>query len=256
MNRFLSILFIVALGSGFMAGLAATSPDMHETADQYMDDYALYDVDIKSMFGFSQQDADAVAALEGVSGFFAARVTDLVLESETQVTYTSRVFAFVGKDGSMPLNRVKLTEGRMPQKHDECVIQNTTGKYLADSPKIGSRLSLSDGKANTEVLKASVRSDVLTVVGVVEAPMCLGIESEPTNVGSGSITMNVYTTDDYFTYDFYTDLYVTFADAVACNTFGDAYKDEIHKQEKALLALAAQRVPVRSDEVRKELQEQ
>ena len=256
MNRFLSILFIVALGSGFMAGLAATSPDMYETADQYMDDYALYDVDIKSMFGFSQQDADAVAALEGVSGFFAARVTDLVLESETQVTYTSRVFAFVGKDGSMPLNRVKLTEGRMPQKHDECVIQNTTGKYLADSPKIGSRLSLSDGKANTEVLKASVRSDVLTVVGVVEAPMCLGIESEPTNVGSGSITMNVYTTDDYFTYDFYTDLYVTFADAVACNTFGDAYKDEIHKQEKVLLALAAQRVPVRSDEVRRELQEQ
>ena len=49
MNRFLSILFIVALGSGFMAGLAATSPDMYETADQYMDDYALYDVGIDQM---------------------------------------------------------------------------------------------------------------------------------------------------------------------------------------------------------------
>ena len=36
LNRFLSILFIVALGSGFMAGLAATSPDMYATADRYM----------------------------------------------------------------------------------------------------------------------------------------------------------------------------------------------------------------------------
>ena len=41
LNRFLSILFIVAIGSGFMAGLAATSPDMYETADKYIEELYL-----------------------------------------------------------------------------------------------------------------------------------------------------------------------------------------------------------------------
>ena len=42
LNRFLSIVAIVALGSGFLAGLYAASPDMFETADSYLDDYRLY----------------------------------------------------------------------------------------------------------------------------------------------------------------------------------------------------------------------
>ena len=38
--RFLSILFLVALGVAFFAGIRATEPDMRETVDrQYDDDY-------------------------------------------------------------------------------------------------------------------------------------------------------------------------------------------------------------------------
>lgn len=48
LNRYLSILCIVALGAGFLAGLFAVAPDMFENADEYMDDYHWYDVDVKS----------------------------------------------------------------------------------------------------------------------------------------------------------------------------------------------------------------
>ena len=73
LNRFLSIVAIVALGSGFLAGLYAASPDMFETADSYLDDYRLYDLDIKAPVGFTEDDAAAVAALPGVEALLAAR---------------------------------------------------------------------------------------------------------------------------------------------------------------------------------------
>ena len=36
LTRFLSIMGIVMVGSGFLAGLLATKPDMQRTADQYL----------------------------------------------------------------------------------------------------------------------------------------------------------------------------------------------------------------------------
>ena len=59
-NRFFSILFIVALGSGFMAGLAAASPDMYEAADRYMDEQVWYDADIKGTQGLSEENLEAL----------------------------------------------------------------------------------------------------------------------------------------------------------------------------------------------------
>ena len=63
-----------------MAGLAATSPDMYQTADKYMDDYAMYDVDIKSTIGFVAEDADKIAELGCVADVQAAKVVDMVLQ--------------------------------------------------------------------------------------------------------------------------------------------------------------------------------
>ena len=66
LNRFLSILFIVAIGTGFMAGLAATSPDMLDTADKYMDEYNLYDLDIKATLGFDEDDVEKISQSEEI----------------------------------------------------------------------------------------------------------------------------------------------------------------------------------------------
>ena len=59
--RFLSILAIVLVGSGFLAGLLATKPDMQRTADRYADDCHLYDIQVRSTWGLDSAD---VAALE------------------------------------------------------------------------------------------------------------------------------------------------------------------------------------------------
>ena len=247
LNRFLSILFIVALGSGFMAGLAATSPDMYATADRYMDEYNWYDLDIKSTLGFSNDDLLAIRAENGIVYAQGARVVDTVLKASDDEAYTSRVFGILDKNGNTVINRVRLKEGRMPENDDECVIQPVSGRYFAGNLKIGDELSVSADGA---------RSDRLKIVGFVESPMCISLISEPSSVGTGKITLDIYVHTDFFEYDYFTDVFVMLEGAKALDTFGDEYSCLSSDHTEALKQLAGGRLAIRETELKNGIETQ
>lgn len=247
LNRFLSILFIVALGSGFMAGLAATSPDMYATADRYMDEYNWYDLDIKSTLGFSNDDLLAIRAENGIVYAQGARVVDTVLKASDDETYTSRVFGILDKNGNTVINRARLKEGRMPENDDECVIQPVSGRYFAGNLKIGDELSVSADGA---------RSDRLKIVGFVESPMCISLISEPSSVGTGKITLDIYVHTDFFEYDYFTDVFVMLEGAKALDTFGDEYSCLSSDHTEALKQLADGRLAIRETELKNGIETQ
>ena len=247
LNRFLSILFIVALGSGFMAGLAATSPDMYATADRYMDEYNWYDLDIKSTLGFSNDDLLAIRDENGIVYAQGARVVDTVLKASDDEAYTSRVFGILDKNGNTVINRARLKEGRMPENDDECVIQPVSGRYFAGNLKIGDELSVSaDG----------TRSDRLKIVGFVESPMCISLISEPSSVGTGKITLDIYVHTDFFEYDYFTDVFVMLEGAKALDTFGDEYSCLSSDHTEALKQLAGGRLAIRETELKNGIETQ
>ena len=247
LNRFLSILFIVALGSGFMAGLAATSPDMYATADRYMDEYNWYDLDIKSTLGFSNDDLLAIRDENGIVYAQGARVVDTVLKASDDETYTSRVFGILDKNGNTVINRAGLKEGRMPENDDECVIQPVSGRYFAGNLKIGDELSVSADGA---------RSDRLKIVGFVESPMCISLISEPSSVGTGKITLDIYVHTDFFEYDYFTDVFVMLEGAKALDTFGDEYSCLSSDHTEALKRLADGRLAIRETELKNGIETQ
>lgn len=247
LNRFLSILFIVALGSGFMAGLAATSPDMYATADRYMDEYNWYDLDIKSTLGFSNDDLLAIRDENGIVYAQGARVVDTVLKASDDEAYTSRVFGILDKNGNTVINRARLKEGRMPENDDECVIQPVSGRYFAGNLKIGDELSVSADGA---------RSDRLKIVGFVESPMCISLISEPSSVGTGKITLDIYVHTDFFEYDYFTDVFVMLEGAKALDTFGDEYSCLSSDHTEALKQLAAGRLAIRETELKNGIETQ
>lgn len=247
LNRFLSILFIVALGSGFMAGLAATSPDMYATSDRYMDEYNWYDLDIKSTLGFSNDDLLAIRAENGIVYAQGARVVDTVLKASDDEAYTSRVFGILDKNGNTVINRARLKEGRMPENDDECVIQPVSGRYFAGNLKIGDELSVSADGA---------RSDRLKIVGFVESPMCISLISEPSSVGTGKITLDIYVHTDFFEYDYFTDVFVMLEGAKALNTFGDEYSCLSSDHTEALKQLADGRLAIRETELKNGIETQ
>lgn len=254
-NRFLSILFIVALGAGFMAGLAATSPDMFETADHYMDEYGWYDIDIKSFLGFDDSDALAVSEQDAIGTVMPMKIKDLVLMADDGDSYTCRVYAEFS-DKTPELNRVNLTWGRLPSSPDECVIESFSGKYSGKIPSVGEYLSVSPDNTDYDSLVEDIASARMKIVGTVESPMCISIEGETTNVGSGSVALNVYTVSDYFTFERYTDLMIAVKGAEELSTFSDEYDELIDEAVDKLRDLAEERSAKYADELRSDIESQ
>ena len=65
-NRFLSILAIVAIGSGFFSGVKAACPDMKMTAEQYFSESNLADLHLVSTWGFDEDDLSQLSSEEDI----------------------------------------------------------------------------------------------------------------------------------------------------------------------------------------------
>ncbi len=75
-SRFVSIIAIVALGSGLFCGLNAVGPDMINTADEYYRDYNLMDLRLQSYLGLYDEDLELVRAVEGVESVQGVKFVD------------------------------------------------------------------------------------------------------------------------------------------------------------------------------------
>ncbi|MBQ7153279.1 MAG: FtsX-like permease family protein [Clostridia bacterium] len=240
-GRFLSILFIVALGAGFMAGLAATSEDMYDTADGYMDEYGWYDLHVKCPIGFSREDIAAVSSLDFVENVQQANVLDLVLQRPDGTTQTGRIYSMdlTGSDG---LNRFELTQGRLPENSGECVLQSVLAQYMDNAPAIGEELTVSKDNQGYETILSTVATDKLVVVGYVSSPMCLGVQGDRTTSGDGTVNLHIYTTSAWIPNDEPTDLYLSLSGARVINTFSQAYDDMSLEAEQELKDVGSERV--------------
>ena len=61
-RRFISILVMAFLGVGFYSGLVATGPDMTESLDKYADSTNLYDINVVSTLGLTDDDINSIKA--------------------------------------------------------------------------------------------------------------------------------------------------------------------------------------------------
>lgn len=88
-KRFISIALMAFLGVGFFAGLKATSPDMVDTIDKYYDAQSVYDIEIISTLGLTDEDVEALENIENVEKVVGTYEQDgkIILEnSETIAT--------------------------------------------------------------------------------------------------------------------------------------------------------------------------
>ena len=65
LKRFISILMMAFLGVGFFAGIKATSPDMVDTIDRYYIEQNIYDLEIVSTLGLTNDDLNEIAKIDG-----------------------------------------------------------------------------------------------------------------------------------------------------------------------------------------------
>ena len=116
LGRFLSIFFIVAIGCAFFSGIRASEPDMRYSGDAYFDEKNLMDIQVMSTMGLTEDDLDAIRAVDGVldaEGSYATDVLCTIRGNQVAV----HVMALQDK-----MNQVQLEDGRLPEKENECVL--------------------------------------------------------------------------------------------------------------------------------------
>lgn len=86
-RRFLSILIMAFLGVGFYSGLVACSPDMQDSLDKYVDKSNMYDIDVISTLGLTDEDINAIKEIDGVENAYGIQSKDTFINLMIKKVY-------------------------------------------------------------------------------------------------------------------------------------------------------------------------
>lgn len=245
-SRFLAIVAIVALGTGFFAGLMMTGPDMRQAMDTYYDDNNVWDIRLISTLGFSNDDIHQFDDVEGVRACMPNHTVDAIARmNDTQVAVRVSSFdttmaqqfvdehAYAAKDSSFDfLNRFQLVAGRLPQSPDECL----AAAYAPHAQL--SEGDIVDITSANEDLDKIFSTRHLRVVGTITSPLYPYTRSfGSTTIGSGSIDQYIFVPTSTFQQDFpYTELYISVEGADSVQSNSDAYKNIVGATKERLEA--------------------
>ena len=234
-KRFISMLLIALLGVGFFAGLRASSPDMVDTVDKYFKEQNVYDIQIMSTLGLTNDDVNAIKNIENVDNVYGTYSEDILVKTDNE-EIVSKILTIED------VNKPKLIEGEMPKNSNECVVERS---FLTSTNKnIGDSITLEANQEN-EILKEMN----LKIVGVVESPLYISRERGTTSLGSGTINNFIYVTRDNVDSDVYTEIYVTLKDANKYTTSSNKYEDYVNETKDKIEAIKEEREQARYNEL-------
>lgn len=240
-GRFLSILFIVALGVAFFSGIRASEPDMRLTGDAYFDESNLMDIKALSTYGVTQDDVDAISKIDGVEHAEGAYSADFmqIVDKKQKVLHVISL--------QDELNQVKLSDGQMPQKAGECLADQDAGYKVGDTIKL--RSGTSDEVTDT------LTTDTLKVVGLCSSPMYISYGRGSATIGTGTISAFVMVPEETFDMDVYTEVYVQVKGAKNEVAFTDGYDKKVEKVLNQIEDVTDERAEIRKQELVNEAQE-
>lgn len=215
-SRFFSIMILVALSVAFLSGLKATAPDMKKTGDDYLDSLHLADIQVLSTLGLTDDDITAIRAQDKVEDAEGEYVIDAFASSDS-LDAVVKVLSLTGRG----INEVLLRGGRMPERADECVVEENMLSLM--NIAIGDRITLTPG----DDLSDALAQDTYTVVGTVRSPVYLAVERGTSTLGSGTVKAYLYLPREAFTLDYYTAAYVRVSGAAEMTAFYSDYDDYI-----------------------------
>ena len=244
-SRFLSIFGIIAIGTGFFAGLLQSAPAMKVSSDHYYDRTSLSDIRLVSTYGFDDNDIDALKKglpdVDVYPGYF----TDAYVNTDSGEKKVARVYSLDKTGENNPYSSLQIVDGRLPEKENECVIDS--GKLLAHY-KVGDKLTLC-GDEDTDI-DGTLSVKEFTIVGKFASPMYISdAERGNTTIGSGSVYMICYIPESCFKTEVYTQVMINSDELKQYSCYSDEYEDARDALEKKIQKIADVREEERFDEI-------
>ena len=267
-GRFISILFIVALGVAFFSGIRASEPSMRITGDAYFDESDLMDIKAVSTLGITEDDVKAVGNVKGVGKAEGAYSADF-LNIKNKKQYVLHVMSQMED-----MNKITVSEGRMPEKAGECLVDDQMNYKVGETIRLksgtdakvtdtlGAGTCLVDDQMNYKVgetirLKSgtdakvtdTLTTDELKVVGKGNSPCYISLNRGSTTIGTGTISGFIVVPEKTFALDVYTEMYVQVKGAKDLTAYTDAYKKKIKTVKKRIEAITDERGKIRKAEL-------
>ena len=218
LGRFFAIVAIVALGVGFFTGLRLARPAMAKTGADYIEETNLYDFQLRSTLGFTEEDAAYFAALDGVETVEPSVSADLL------TMFRDREVVFATQALLPTLNQPALTAGRMPEAADECLGDN---RYFTEDD-LGAVITVRNDPDD----EAPFSQEAYTLVGLGSSPQYLSSQRGTSALGNGTVAAFLFLTEAGYDADYYTEIYVQVPSEGSA--FSDAYADSIKPWEDVL----------------------
>lgn len=216
-GRFLSILTLMLLGSLALVGLKVTTPNMHRTANQFIQQQKMLDLAVVGDLGLDQADQEELLGLKGARVEFGS-LLDLT------VKVTGKAIRLFSPPKS--LSSFHVTKGRLPQKEGELALAS----FWEDRYQIGDTLTLEE-KAGT---RSSLKQKQFTIVGFVQSSEMWSQKNLGTAMsGSGNLDAYALVSKEVFTTKLPVMARIQFDDLRSFDSFSQVYQKRLedHKEE-------------------------
>lgn len=236
-GRFFAIMAIIALGVGFFTGVRIVTPAMVKTVDKFLDDNQLYDYRLLSSIDWEEEDVENFRSRPEVRYAEGSYTLDILTAGSSE--YVLRAHSLTDN-----INGIRLTEGRMPQNENECIIED--GKF-----RIGATIALAED--NSDTVKNALKSHTFTIVGYADSSMYINFERGTTSVGNGEVSAFVYLPKEAFDLEVYTEVYVRFDQDY--EIYSDEYDTFMDGRDKQWESFARERTDIRFDKLYSEAED-
>lgn len=236
LGRYLAILAIVALGVGFFSGLKVSKTAMVTTGDQYLKEANFFDYRLLCSLGFTEEDVEAISADGSVVTAEGAKWADAPVTQKDGTDIALRIHSITDD-----INALTLTEGRMPEKSNECAADS---RYYTRED-IGSTLVLSE--ENSEDSTGHFTEKSFTIVGLVQSPYYMNYERGTTSIGNGTLGGFLYVPESAFSDEYYSEIFVTLG--LPGKIYSQTYTDALDAAKDRVTALCEERGQARYQDI-------
>lgn len=265
LNRFISIIIIVALGAGFFVGIKSTGPSMSASSSDYFIENNLLDIRIQSPIGLTDDDVEAIKKVDGVEGVYPQKFADalILVNGNPEIDIdgsqiSTRAYGLdlvkfqefcYGGDNKDFINRPTLIEGTYPTQSNQCLV-DASRLSTPDSFKVGNIITL-ESDANADLSGLAVKQ--FQIVGIIQSPQYISFERGNSLVGSGKIGTFILIPNNAFTTDYYSEIYATVKDTDNLDTYSDQYISRVNVVKERIEKISNDCVKVRAEHLRETL---
>ncbi|MBQ6810916.1 MAG: ABC transporter permease [Firmicutes bacterium] len=238
-SRFISVVLLVVLAVSFLYGLRISAPDMQASMDAYLDDQGMFDIQILSTLGLTEDDVSAIADAEGIAKAEGSYTVDAIASTGDATMIVKGIS--ISEQG---INMPYLSEGRLPEKPSECLVE----KKFVDNIglKLGDTVTLDCGTGSFE---DALTVTEFTVVGIAENPLYTSISRGTSTLGNGSVGAIVMLPSEAYALDYYTEINAVVKDTVALNAYSNEYESIVERSVSAIETIQPHREKARTDEI-------